>query len=57
MERKRIIDVRPYPVLRQELPQSVSFRKTNHILVKDVSVFVLNHWKTKARDRREEILK
>jgi hypothetical protein len=57
MERKRIIDVRPYPVLRQELPQSVSFRKTNHVLVKDVSVFVLNHWKTKTRDRREEILK
>ena len=56
MEGNGVIDVRADSFLCEELPQAVSFRETNDILVKDVTVFILNRWELEAGDRWKEII-
>jgi hypothetical protein len=56
MEGDGIIDVRTDLFLCEKLPQPVSFGETNNILVKDVTVFILNRWEFEAGDRWKEII-
>jgi hypothetical protein len=57
MEGDGIIDVRADPFRCQELFQAVSFRNTDHILMKDMAVLILNGREINAFHGREKILK
>ena len=54
MEGDGIIDVRADPFLCQELSQAVSLRNTDHILMKDMAVLILNGGELKTFYRREK---
>src|SRR4030042_6602888 len=56
MEGNGIIDVRANPFLGQELPQTVSFGDTDHILMKDMAALILYGRELKTLHRREKVL-
>ncbi len=48
MEGNRVVNFGSHPFLREKLPQMVSFRDPNHILMKDVAILILNRRKPDA---------